>query len=149
VDNNGDFVVAWSSQGQDGSGWGVYARQYDHNGSPQSSEFRVNTFTLGDQRDPVVGMDDSGNFVVVWASQGQDGSGWGAYGQRFDNNAQRQGGEFRANTTTAGDQQHPSVAVDNYGNFFVTWSSPDGDGSGVWARHYDAAGVAHGNEFLV
>jgi hypothetical protein len=25
---NGNFVVAWSSYGQDGSGWGIFAQRY-------------------------------------------------------------------------------------------------------------------------
>jgi hypothetical protein len=29
----GEFVVAWSSKGQDGDGWGVYARRYDATGA--------------------------------------------------------------------------------------------------------------------
>ena len=31
-----------------------------------------------------VAMDGNGNYVVTWASKGQDGDGWGVYAQRFD-----------------------------------------------------------------
>ena len=30
MDATGDFVVAWQSQGEDGSGYGVYAQRYQH-----------------------------------------------------------------------------------------------------------------------
>jgi CheY-like chemotaxis protein len=46
-------------------------------------EFQVNTYTTGIQRYPAVAMADSGDFVVVWHSRDQDGSGWGIFGQRF------------------------------------------------------------------
>src|SRR5262249_18344584 len=49
MDAAGDYVVTWSSYGQDGSGWGVYAQRYDVNGKALGGEFRVNTTTLGDQ----------------------------------------------------------------------------------------------------
>ena len=34
LDADGDFVVAWQSNGQDGGGWGVYAQRYTAGGSP-------------------------------------------------------------------------------------------------------------------
>ena len=46
-------------------------------------EFRVNTYTTSTQASPSVASDPNGNFVVVWQSDGQDGSGYGVYGQ-FD-----------------------------------------------------------------
>ncbi len=35
---------------------------------PTAAEFRVNTFTTGNQFDPAVAMDDDGDFVVTWQS---------------------------------------------------------------------------------
>ena len=46
-------------------------------------EFQVNTYTNGDQREPAAAMNSNGSFVVVWNSDGQDGSDWGVSGQRF------------------------------------------------------------------
>ena len=40
---DGDFVIAWMSYLQDGSGHGVYAQRYNASGVPQGPEFRVNT----------------------------------------------------------------------------------------------------------
>lgn len=83
MDALGDFVIAWSSFGEDGSGFGVYARSYNAAGTAQGGEFRVNTFTANWQRFPSVAMDARGDFVIVWQSLGQDGSGEGVYGQRY------------------------------------------------------------------
>ena len=41
------------------------------------------------------------------AEPGQDGSGWGVYGQRYNSSGVPVGGEFRVNTTTNGDQTRP------------------------------------------
>jgi len=43
-------------------------------GEPVGPEFRVNTYTIDDQRKPAVAPDSSGNFVVVWHSYAQDGA---------------------------------------------------------------------------
>jgi hypothetical protein len=151
TDSQGNYVVTWASAGQDGSGWGVYAQRYSATGAPLGGEFRVNTTTLSDQTSPSVAMDANGDFVVVWQSNAEDGSGWGIYGQRYSSSGAAQGGEFRINVTTAGDQTSPSVAMSTTGDFVVAWASAsqDGSGLGVYARRYSASGAAQGSEFRV
>jgi hypothetical protein len=50
---------------------------------PLGPEFRVNTYTYSIQHDPSAAGDASGDFVVVWDSDLQDGSAIGTFGQRF------------------------------------------------------------------
>ncbi len=140
LDAVGNYVVVWSADGQDGSGWGVYGQRFKADGTRQGGEFRVNSTTAGDQRDASVATDPLGNIVVVWSSYGQDGSGWGVYGQRFGAAGGRLGGEFRVNSTTAGDQTQASVSSDGVGNFTVVWASngQDGGGWGVYGQRYTA-----------
>src|SRR4051794_33444458 len=63
ADPAGDFVITWASgsvgiTGQDGSGFGIYARRYDAAGGPKDLiEQRVNTFVVGDQLYPAVAID--------------------------------------------------------------------------------------------
>jgi hypothetical protein len=151
MDANGNSVVVWSSQNEDGNGWGVYGRRFDPNGNPLGGEFRVNTYTQGDQTNPAVAMNPNGSFVVTWASNGQDGSGWGVYGQRYDSNGNPVGGEFRVNSTTHDDQTNPSVAMDSNGDFVVAWQShnQDGSGWGIYAQRYNSSGNPVGGEFRV
>ncbi len=152
MDADGDFVVAWESNGQDGSGYGIYAQRYNAAGIAQGGEFQVNSFTTGNQRSPTVAMDADGDFVVTWASVGQDGSGYGVYAQRYSAGGVAQGGEFLVNTYTTSSQRFPTVAMDADGDFVVTWPSTagqDGNSYGVYAQRYSAAGVAQGAEFRV
>ena len=46
-------------------------------------EFQVNTYTEGSQAGPAVAIEPASDFVVVWTSNGQDGSSFGAFGRRF------------------------------------------------------------------
>ena len=105
---------------------------------PVGSEFRVNTYTTSGQRYPSVAMDSDGDFVVSWQSLGQDGSSYGIYAQRYDNAGVAQGAEFRVNTYTTSQQFYPSVAMDNDGDFVVSWQSFEQDGSndGIYAQRY-------------
>ena len=149
--SNGGFVVSWHSNGQDGSGLGIYAQRYDVNGTAQGSEFKVNTYTVGSQQNASITALNNGGFVVSWVSNGQDGSGLGVYAQRYDADGVPQGGEFRVNTYTASDQTDPSITALNTGGFVVTWESSgqDGSGYGIYAQRYDAGGVPQGGEFRV
>ena len=150
-DPNGDFVVVWSSYAQDGSGTGLFGRRFDSAGTPSGAEFSVNTYTTGNQSSPAVALDAAGNFVVVWTSVGQDGSGTGIFGQRFDSTGTPAGAEFQVNTHTTSYQENPSVASDADGKIVVVWDSygQDGSGEGVFGQRFDNAGVPAGAEFRV
>src|SRR5438128_548898 len=100
VDASGNSIVVWSGVGT-GDVDGIFGRRYDSAGNSIGSAFRVNTTTAGAQTSAAVATDDAGDFVVVWASQGQDGSGFGVYAQRFSAAGAALGGEFRVNATTA------------------------------------------------
>jgi hypothetical protein len=147
----GDFVIAWTSLGQDGSAEGIYAQRYNASGMAQGGEFRVNTVTTGRQITPAVAMDVTGDFVVAWADDTRDRSLFGVYAQRYNAAGAAQGGEFRVNTFTTGSQLGPAVAMDPAGHFVVSWHSigQDGSSGGIYAARFNAAGVPQDLEFRV
>src|SRR3546814_15464156 len=53
---DGSFVVAWDSDGQDGSVAGVYARRYDAQGIPRGGEFLVHVTTRHRQYAPRISI---------------------------------------------------------------------------------------------
>ena len=69
--------------GQEVSGYGNYAQLYDSAGAAVGSEFLVNSTTTGNQAYPAAAMDADGDFVIAWQSDGQDGSSYGVYAQRY------------------------------------------------------------------
>jgi hypothetical protein len=150
-DASGNFVVVWTSHYQDGSGWGIFGQRYDSGGQSLGGEVQINTYTTGDQREPSVASDASGNVVVVWASYDQDGSYDGVFGQRYDNGGNRIGGEFQVNTYTTYSQRVPSVSADAAGNFIVVWGGrPDQyELENVFGQRYDSNGNPLGGEFQV
>jgi len=150
MDAGGNFVVVWQSLAQDGSGQGVYAQRFDAAGALQGSEFQVNAFTTGSQRDAAVAMDFGGNFVVAWESNGQDGSLNGVYARLFAADGTEAAAEFRVNTLTADNQENPAVGRAGDGGFVVAWSAPDADASGIYARRFDSlGGPLDSSEFAV
>ena len=113
-------------------------------------EFQVNTYTTGDQTTPSVAIDETGDFVVVWESAGQDGACSGVFGARFDRHGTRLGTEFQVNVHTTDDQQLARVASDGRG-FVAVWESAnqDGDGFGVFGTRQNLRDrIAHGRRGL-
>ncbi|MCP4000192.1 MAG: T9SS type A sorting domain-containing protein [Gammaproteobacteria bacterium] len=150
-DINGNFVIAWQSLGLDGSGHGIYAQRYNSSWSAQDSEFKVNTTTSGNQQEPGVAIDSSGNFVISWTSFGQDGGNGGIYAQRYTSDGSDNGSEFKVNTTTAGSQDNASITSTTEGIFTVAWNSYSQDGSydGVYLQVFNSEGDTSGVETLV
>jgi len=83
VSPNGDFVVMWSSDTQDGSDWGVFGQRYSSSGAPVASEFQVHSYTTYNQILPSVAADATGGFVATWQSETQDSADYGIFAQRF------------------------------------------------------------------
>ena len=77
MDADGNFVVAWTSTEQDGSGDGVYARRFAAEGTPLGDELRINAYTADQPINPAVVVavtDETGGYFGRTAS-GPDCSG--------------------------------------------------------------------------
>lgn len=153
---NGDFVVVWESIGPaDSNGFIVHGQRFSSDGTPNGNEFLVNTYLTGYQRHARVAIDGSGDFVVVWASQGSsdgDNDSYSVQGRRFASNGSPLGQQFQINTYTTGLQTNPQVAVDPANRFMVIWqqegSSTSNPGS-IRGRLFDSDGTPAGSQFTV
>jgi len=150
---SGDFIVAWESYAQDGSGAGVYAQRYDAAGATANGEFRVNTTTAEDQFAPSVAIGAAGDFIVAWTNFDPfaPSDGVNVRAQRYSAGGAPLAGEFQVSASPTHDAAYPSVTALASGGFVVVWQSygQDGSGAGVFARQYDALGVAIDGEIQI
>jgi hypothetical protein len=148
---SGDFVVAWSWYTGDTSTDSVFARRFAAAGLPVGDEVQVNTHTQGIQGAPAAAMSAGGDFLVTWQSLGQDGSGYGIFGQRFSAAGAPTGAELQISSYTSGHQRHSTAAMNGDGDFVVSWESAGQDGAsyGIFARLFDSAGTPQGGELRV
>ena len=138
---DGSYVVVWSSENQDASSWGVYARRFDSAGNALTGEILVNEVETGSEKWARVVSDDSGKFVVTWTSEHAGTND--IYARQFDADGSALGSEFRVNTTTTNTQEDSKIAMDGSGNFVIVWEGDGaGDSNGIFYRRYDAAGTA-------
>lgn len=156
MDDNGNFVVVWNTAvpTQDG----IYARLFAADGTPRTDEFQVPQFTSAEERNPVVVMDNDGDFIVAWESNSGEFSPtrWEIYARRFDAAGDPLGGDQKVNTNAFGSiEQQIAMALGPDGELLVTWWSShretggeQGEG-GIFGQFFDAAGARLGDEFRV
>jgi hypothetical protein len=148
IDPNGDFVIVWQSNQQDGDGNGIYGQRYNANGSKVGSEFLVNTNIVDAQENPQIAIDANGGFVVTWQSF-SSGSDYDVFAQRYSADGNTISGEFLVNTDTTSIQLNPSIAMTTAGDFVVTWQSGSDNIANVYGQRYLADGNTVGGEFMV
>jgi hypothetical protein len=81
-DAGGDLVIVWDSP-RDAGTIGLFAQRFESPGRAVGPARQVNTYVTGTQYGAAIGAGADGDFVVVWTSAEQDGSGYGVFGRRF------------------------------------------------------------------
>jgi len=156
---DGSFVIAWSGFGSPGNdaGYSVQAQRFAADGVPRGTQFQVNSFTTGTQYAVGLTTVPDGGFVLVWTSDGSNGSDTSLssiQGQAFDADGLPLGGEFQVNSYTTSTQGMPAIDAEPGGGFVVAWRSDGSAGSdtslsSIQARIFDAAGAPLGPDFQV
>lgn len=149
----GAFVVVWEDTDQDGN-LHVYSRRFDAAGAALGNDEEVTSGLISTSTistNPAVAMDASGNYVVAWENFDDVNGDGDIYARRFAANGIADGTDFMVNTTTINDQAAVALAMNAAGDFVVSWQSAaqDGDGNGIYAQLYDAAGTVLKSEFPV
>ena len=141
VDADGDFVIAWTTPCRTEMVRKCMRRRYSAAGVPQGDEFRVNSYTPGDQDSPAVAIGADGDFVIAWVSDLQSGSAPGVLAQRYDASGAPQGDAFLVYSFPFSTPWDPSVALAGNGSFVISWSTvfgpPQTTRFDVHARRYD------------
>lgn len=120
----GAFVVAWSSdQAPSTDAADILAQRFTSAGRRAGAVFRVNGQAGGDQAQPAISHDRTGNFVVVWESRTLETDA--IMGRRFGASGAPDGGEFLVRARAdeiEGRPVEPDVAhIGASGGFVVVW----------------------------
>ena len=150
ADANGNFAVVWL---QDKSSNSIMARLFDPNGTPRTDTFQVNTVRFNSVTRPSIAMDVAGNFVVAWDGDPNLAGLDDIHARLYDANGIPLGEQFLVNTTIAGAQQYPQVAMNDDGEFIIVWDcriDPNSESErDIFGRRFDSLGVPLGDEFQI
>ena len=73
INSAGDFVITWISGDVTTDFYQApYYRQYDATGTPIGGEVLITEVTDGQNTEPVVALDDNGDFVIAWYNAGDE-----------------------------------------------------------------------------
>lgn len=112
----------------------------------------VNEAVDGYQINPSISYLRSGGYVIVWESEGTDGSSYGIYGQRYMADGSKYGNNFRVNITTTNQQINPHIAcrnIKNSDNFIVTWADYSSGNYDIYAQIYQNGSPISSNDIVV
>ena len=151
----GGYVIVWQGGSADGT-FDIYMQRYNNDGTMAGAQTMVNTTVPFGQTLPQVTFLKDGGYLVAWTNYtGVDDSGNATGGdiffQRYTASGAKVGGETMANTTTANEQDTPSVIGLDDGGYVITWDSyaQDGDRYGEYGQRYDSNGAKVGGEIHI
>ncbi len=153
--SNGNVVVVWSSEGQDGDGSGIYAQLFTSGGARIGGEFLVNGSTSMNQSDPAIAAMSEGRFAVAWVSETANGrTGVGApnlrgtiMGRVFGGSGGALGNEYGL-TDKDTLASTPVLASHRDGGFLAGWVQRDEENTrnlnDVYIRSFNSSGLPVG-----
>ncbi|HET7675490.1 MAG TPA: Ig-like domain-containing protein [Gammaproteobacteria bacterium] len=145
IDAAGDFVVVWVDSS------GISAQRYQADGTPEGSEFQINTST-GGVISPSVAMDAGGDFVVAWTDLNTSVSPITVetLARRYHADGTPDGTELQVSAPATNFQGFPAVAMDAAGDFVIAWQNYGAGGDiDIFVQRYRADGTPAGSEFQV
>jgi hypothetical protein len=147
VNGSGDWIVTWNTEQESGDGRDLFARRSSSNGSILAAEFQVNATAAADiTASARAARADDDSYVVTWVDVTQPGD---LLVRKFAANGTAVTGELFANQATDPDLAQFGVAAGPDGSFLVTWQEDAPTIEQVYARCFDANGVALGSQFVV
>lgn len=140
----GAWMVAWNGySAASGSLSDVYGRIFDASGAAVTGDLVINAHLGGPQERPAVAaIPFADAFIVAWQSRNQDGDGDGIYLRKVGADGEMLSPELRANTTTAGDQRRPAIAIAQDNRFAVCWTTPAGLLTELICQHFSTTTMA-------
>jgi hypothetical protein len=152
TDGNGHIVVVWTREDSvlATTQKDICLQRWNASLDKEGEVQQVNTFSHGNQENPAVAMNHSGNTVVVWAHYSHPDSMYDIMGQLYSA-AGPVGDNFLVNSHFEHSQTAPSVAMAADGSFIVVWESwlQDGGDRGIYAQRFDADANRVGDEFRI
>jgi len=137
--SNGGYVVVWAScpdpdpddggtwsEGQDGSGCGIYGQLFNDDGKAFLSEFQVNWTTTFHQRAPRAAALGGGGFMVAWKGW-EDIENWQTYARTFDEYGDPVSTEWQVSKSldALDYDAEPALCAFSNGRFAMAWDQWD------------------------
>jgi hypothetical protein len=142
ISQNGEALTVWYDERHGSADADIYGQRFDNLGNRIGANFRINDDGAGNQQHfPWILSSRSGAAVVVWRDTRL--GNYTVYGQRYDPSGTPAGSNFWAceSTGPGWPSYIPHGAMNQAGDFLVSWSQP----SGAYCQLYRADGTMIGS----
>jgi len=147
VNGSNDWIVAWGDDQQTGGGLDLFARRSSNNGGTLAGEFQVNeTADANVLTASRLSRADDDSFVAAWIDFLAPGD---LQFRKFALNGSAVTGDLLANESSDPELADFSIAAAPNGSFLIAWQAGAAFLEQVYARCFDANGVALGPQFIV
>jgi len=136
---DGGYVITWMSDGQDGSGEGIYMRLFNAEGEAITGDVRVNDSVIDNQANPSITTLSDGRFIVSWDTENSAGQTQ-AMAKIYDAQGRSQSGEFTL-SSDGGAQSLSHVSATANGGFAVSWLEQAGEQTAVKVQLFNSDGT--------
>jgi hypothetical protein len=149
IDGTGNFFVIWTDYYHKRAD--IFFQRFNSSGIKQGNNVKVNDAiepfeVLTDNLSKLARMaiSSTGNFVITW-SDARNGSNLDIYFQRYNSLGDPQGINQKANSDVGTtNQTNPSIAIDNTGNYIITWTDMRNGNEDIYFQRYNSSGTAVG-----
>jgi PKD repeat protein len=150
ADDAGNFTVVWRATNALTGRSECWGRRFDVNGVALTGDVLLNAGGTGTDSGAQVAVNGAGNQIVVTRTNLLSGDR-DIHAQRYDANLNALGAAFVVNQNRLGQQMTSRLAMDDTGNFVVTWNTPS-PLTGlrtIAGRRFDSSGNPLGGDFAV
>ena len=149
---NGNFTIVWMQDDIYHSSNIVMARPYNADGTAKADPYEVSTSEFDSLTQISISMADSGHFIVTWDGNPGSASEDNILARRYKFDGTAITDEFVVNTTLAGTQRNPEVAMNNQREFVIVWDSEPVPGTNhrdILCQRYNSQPVPVGDELKI
>lgn len=142
---DGSFMAVWPEGSPPSSVATIQSRRFSLSGQTlDPGPVQVNTITAGFEGYPRAAANERGEFLVVWAGRPNESEFFfDVFGQRFDRDGNRLGGQVTLNSVAPGPPgaTNPTVAMAPHGDFVVGWDRYTFTAYEIGFRPFDSVGA--------
>ena len=140
VNDNDDVYVVWETYNV--NSYDIFLQKINTNGViVWANDVKVNATDTGDQTNPALALDSSGNIYLAWQDSRSGLSR--IYMQKFDSDGNRLWGVddiLVSEDTPSGNQQNPKIILDQSGNIYFAWQDSRNGDSDIYIQKVDSDG---------
>lgn len=131
IDQSGHFTIVWEDDNNSNSIFQILGAHFNFNGQKVGNDFIVKTEGTGQLRNPDISKNKTGDYIIIWEDDSDGNMFFQIKAKGYKSNNTQLVEESTINSDGSGNQQRPSIALNDQAIYISTWED-DLDLNGEW-----------------